>query len=425
MTFRFEIRKVLMLLFAALGPLGNLLTPHFFPTSFRAYYFLLPFFPFFYLFIKEKLAKIAILFLPLLIYCFVSAFIVEKFGSANEPHTVFRFFLFLCQFYFILGAASNIKTQDRLLTVLKTYLFSYFISMAIGYLFFFGYYLHLVPLDLISRFSVLTQFGFGILRFSPGSYPNEYGVVSSFVLSILILIFLEKRTQEFGFSKKWFYFLLSATFLALLLTTTRAAYLSFFISIFYITWKSGKFLKVFGYLSLFISVFFCLLLPVKIDMFHILTTGFTQRFDQGSLGERYYMWLDTMEKIEGRSFWGAGFASLSNLHNVYLQLFFELGFVGLILLFGALSLSFLESHLRYPRVQNRKDSFFPKIRIIGLINVLSFAASNHNLNHHLTWFVCFLSFAMARHLSETQNQPYEELNAKTRSRKDAKTFIKS
>lgn len=396
MTFRFELKKVLMLLFAALGPLGNILTPHFFPPSFRAYYFLLPFFLFFYLTLKEKLAKIAVIFLPLVAYCLVSTFIVEKFGSANEPHTLFRFFLFLCQFYFILGAASHIKTQDMLLRLLKTYLCFYFISMGIGYALFFGYYLHFIPLGLVARFSVLTQFGFGLLRFSPGSYPNEYGVVSSFVLSILTLIFLEKRTEEFGFSKKWFYFLFSATFLAFLLTTTRAAYLSFFISVLYISYKSGKFLKLFGYISLFVFIFFCLLLLAKVDMFYILTAGFSQKYDQGSLGERYYMWLETMEKIEGKSFWGAGFASLSNIHNVYLQLFFELGFVGLILLFGTLGLSFLESHLRYPRSESYKNPFFLKVRTIGLINVLSFAASNHNLNHHLTWFVCLLCFAIAR-----------------------------
>ncbi|MBX7066572.1 MAG: O-antigen ligase family protein [Parachlamydiales bacterium] len=389
------MKWVLTLLFAALGPLGNILTPHFLPASFRAYYFLLPLFPFFYLFVKERIAKVAIVFLPFLIYSFISATIVEKFGSTNEPHTAFRFFLFLCQFYFILGAASHLKEQKNITTLLKTYLLFYFISMFFGYILFSGYYLKLVPLHILDRFSVLTQFGFGILRFSPGSYPNEYGIVSSFVLSILILLFLEKRTEDFGFSKKWFYFLLTATFLAFILTTTRAAYLSFCVSLFYIAWKSGKFLKIVSYTSFFISAFFSLLLLAKINMFKILTTGFTQKFNEGSLGERYQMWQETVEKAEGHSFWGAGFASLTNVHNVYLQLFFELGFVGLILLIGSLFLSFLESHGRYRK--READPFLSKIRMVGLVNVLSFAASNHNLNHHLTWFVCFLCFAALRY----------------------------
>lgn len=397
MTLRFELKWVLTLLFVSLGPLGNILTPHFFPASFRTYYFLLPCFPLFYFLVKDRIAKIGIIFLPFLIYCFVSASIVEKFGNVNEPHTAFRFLLLLCQFFFILGAVSNLKDKAQMTKIIKIYLLFFFVSMIIGYLFFFGYYLKVVPIALVRRFSVLTQFGFGLLRFSPGSYPNEYGIVSSFVLSILILIVQEKRIGEFGFRKKWFYLLFIATFLAFLLTTTRAAYLSFLITTIYITWKSGKFLKTLSYITIFILSVFALLTLVKINMFAILTNGFSQRIDQGSLGERYFMWIETVERAKDHSFWGAGFASLTNVHNVYLQLIFELGFVGLVLLFGSLFLASIESFFRYKRaVWDDSCEFLAKIRMVGLINVLSFAASNHNLNHHLTWFVCFLCFASLR-----------------------------
>lgn len=406
MIFRFAPKRALILSFVALGPLGNLLTPHFFPDSFRAYYFLLPFFPLFFFLAKERLAKVGIFFLPFLIYCYGSAYIVEKFGNANEPHTVFRFFLLLCQFFFVIGAASALRKKEEILSILKTYLFFYFISMAIGYVFFFGYYLKVVPIWLIARFTVVTQFGFGLLRFSPGSYPNEYGVISSFVLSILILIFLEKRYAEFKFSKKTFIFLFLATFLAFLLTTTRAAYLSFLISLIYITWKSGKFLKTFGAIAVFIIAFFGVLMFFKINMFHILSTGFSQRLHEGSLGERMTMWNEAVEKAQDHSFWGAGFASLTNVHNVYLQLFFELGFVGIILLLGSLFIAFLEAFFKHKRpVRDEISLFLSKIQMVGLVNVLSFAASNHNLNHHLTWFVCLLCFAALRipYLSEKQS----------------------
>ncbi len=394
MILRFELKWLLTVLFIALGPLGNMLTPPGFPSSFRAYYFLLPCFPIFYLTMKERIAKIGIIFLPFLIYCFVSASIVEKFGVANEPHTAFRFFLLLCQFLFVLGAASHLKEKKQIVRLLKIYLCFFFISVAAGYVLFFGYYLNLLSLSVLNRFTILTQFGFDFLRFSPGSYPNEYGIVASFVLSVLSLIFFEKRFQEYGFSKKWFYFLFSATFLAFILTTTRAAYLSFFVSTLYITWKSGKFLKAFGIISLFILAFFGLLTLVKINMFQILATGFTQRFDEGSLGERFFMWQETIEKAQGHDFWGAGFASLTDVHNVYLQLFLELGFVGTVFLIGSLFLTSIESFLRYKKAPSDvHDHFLSKIQIVGLINVLSFAASNHNLNHHLTWFVFFLCFA--------------------------------
>lgn len=396
-VLKLNVKKILIFLFVALGPLGNILTPHFFPESFRAYYFLLPLFPLFFFQIRERMAKIGILFLPFFTYCYVSAFIVERFGEANEPHTVFRLFLLICQFFFMIGAASALRKKEEIFSILKTYLNFFFISMVIGYVFFIGYYLKIVPLFIISRFSVLTQFGFGLLRFSPGSYPNEYGIVSSFALSILVLIFLEKKTADFNFTKKTFLFFFLATFLAFLLTTTRAAYLSFFVSMVYLTWKSGNFLKAFASLSIFITGIFSILALFKLNMFRILSAGFSQRIDEGSLGERYFMWLETVEKAKDHSFWGAGFASLTNVHNVYIQLTFELGFVGLILLLGSLFLSSLESFFKHKRpLVDETTLFLSKIRMVGLINVLSFAASNHNLNHHLTWFVCFLCFASLR-----------------------------
>jgi O-antigen ligase len=397
MILRLNFKRALTYSFVALGPLGNMLTPHFFPDSFRTYYFLLPLFPIYFLLVRERIAKIGILFLPFLIYSYFSAHVVDKFGDANEPHTVFRFYLLICQFFFIIGAASALKKKEEVLSLLKTYLTFYSLSLAAGYVFFIGYYLKIFPFSVLARFSVLTQFGFGLLRFSPGSYPNEYGIVSSFVLSVLAVIFLDKKYDLFNFSRKWFAFFFLSTFLAFLLTTTRAAYLSFLVSVIYLSWKSGYFIRVFTSISLFILGFFCFLLLFKINMFDILSHGFTQRFDEGSLGDRYFMWLETIEHAKEDTFWGAGFASLTNVHNVYLQLLFELGFVGTVLLLGSLFISFIESFFRHKRpIPDEISPFLSKIRMVGLINVLSFAASNHNLNHHLTWFVCFLCFASLR-----------------------------
>jgi O-antigen ligase len=394
MIIRVNFKRALTLCFAALGPLGNIFTPHYFPDSFRTYYFLLPCFPLYFLLARERIAKIGIFFLPFLIYAFFSSHLVEKFGIFNEPHTLFRFYLLVCQFFFVIGSASALRKKEEIFKILKVYLMFYFISLTIGYVFFIGYYLNLIPLSIVSRFSVITQFGFGLLRFSPGSYPNEYGIVSSFVLSLLAVIVLEKRQSEFNYSKKRIAFLFLSTFLAFLLTTTRAAYLSFLISLIYLAWKSGYFLKTLGAVSLFIFVFFSLLLFCNINMFQILSTGFTQRIDQGSLGDRYFMWMEAIERVQDQTFWGAGFASLTNIHNVYLQLLFELGFIGTVLLLGSLFISFIEAFFKHKRPHpDETSSFLAKVQMVGLINVLSFAASNHNLNHHLTWFVCFLCFA--------------------------------
>ncbi len=385
-----------MLSFGALGPLGNMLTPSFFPDAFRTYYFILPLFPFFFLSAKERIVKTGILFLPFLIYCLASAFTVEYFGSSDEPHPLFRFLLLFCQFFFIIGAASCIKEKEELIAFLKTYLIFFFSSLCVGYFFFIGYYLEWVSLTLISRFSVLTQFGFNLLRFSPGSYPNEYGMICSFVLSTLMVIYFSNKTSLFNFSKKWLCFFWAATFLAFLLTTTRAAYLSFFISLIYLSWKSGWFTKGCLLFSIFIAAIFGVLRLFEIDMLWIISTGFSEAIDKGSLGERYFTWLNTIELGKKNLLFGTGFASLTNTHNVYLQLFFEIGLVGFFFLIASLFLSFIESFLKYKKPRPEPDEtsdLLKKIRVIGLIDVLSFAASNHNLNHHLTWLVFFLCLA--------------------------------
>lgn len=391
MTLRFNLKWVLTLLFIALGPLGNLLTPNFLPSAFRAYYFILPLFPLFFLPGKGKEVKIGILFLPFLIYCAVSALIVETFEISNEPFAFFRFLLFASQFFFILGAVSNLKSEEQMKTILKTYLRFYFFSLGIGYIFFLGYYLNAIPLSIIERFSVLTQFSFNLLRFSPGSYPNEYGIVSSFVLSVLGLIFLEKRKVEFGFSTLSLFFLFFATFLALILTTTRAAYLSLFISAIYALWQSNRRFKGIALILSPIFALFFLLSFFKIDMLKFILAGFSQSLYEGSLGSRTEIWVESAEKALENSLWGAGFASLTNIHNVYLQTVFELGVVGIFLLLGTLFFLVIETHSRYIGM-----TFFSKIRVVGLIHILSFAMSNHNLNHHLTWFVCFLCLAIPK-----------------------------
>ncbi len=395
-VIRLNIKKFLLLCYVALGPLGNMLTPHFFPQSFRAYYFLLPCFPFFFTNVRERMAKIGIFLLPFLLYSFFSAYMVEYFGEANEPFTLFRFCLMTCQFFFLVGAASALKEKGDVIQALRIYLKFFFVSLAVGYIFFFGYYAHIIPIELIQRFCVLAQFGFNLLRFSPGSYPNEYGIVSSFALCLISLIYLDKKGPEFNLSNKGLLFFFIATLIAFLLTTTRAAYLSYFVCTIYLTWKSGKFFKMLFRLSIFFVVFFFILLFFKLDMFDILSAGFSQKIDEGSLGDRYFMWLEAVERAEGNTFLGVGFGSLTNIHNVYLQLAFELGIVGSLLLLASLLFMVLETYCRYKKFGAGYDPFLKKVQMVGLINVLSFAASNHNLNHHLTWFVFFLCMAALR-----------------------------
>lgn len=382
-VIRFHPKLALLFAFVALGPLGNLLTPSLFPPSFRLYYFLLPLFPLFYLPAQERIAKMVALLIPLVFYSFFSACLVEAIGTPSEPFPLFRWALLFCQIFFIIGASSLAQGMP----LLKIYITSYFLSLVAGYILFLGYYFNLVSLEQMNRFTVLTQFSFDILRFSPGSYPNEYGIVSSFVLSLLTL-FLMERSPFSKTTTRLFFFL---TFLAFLLTTTRAAYLAYLVCLLYLSMKSGRFFKHFFSFSLFAILIGALLRLFRFDLTQILRLGFSQKITEGSLGERYLSWKEAIAHASQSPLLGTGFASLTNIHNVYLQLLFELGLLGSLLLLINLFANALQ---RYPRLS--PNPFFRKVQIVGLIHILSFAASNHNLNHHLTWFVCLLGLLRNR-----------------------------
>ncbi|MCC6127697.1 MAG: hypothetical protein IT584_00645 [Chlamydiae bacterium] len=222
------IQRRLLSLFIYLGPWGTLLTPSFLPRAFRLYYLLLPFFFLFFSRTKESILRIAAIFFPFLMYCFFSALLVEIAGFKRDEDQLFRLCLFVCHFLFALGAASWIESYERLSFLIFGYLQSFFAVLSVGYALFIGYYAGFFSENILERFSILTQFGYGILRISPGSYPNEFGVVCSFVLSVFLLALLIDRMDGpflpalLSRLRGVYLFL---TFCALILTTTRAAYL--------------------------------------------------------------------------------------------------------------------------------------------------------------------------------------------------------
>ncbi len=387
-----------MLAFVALGPIGNLLTPHFLPSAFRFYYFLLLGFPFFFNYFRERQLKLLIYFLPLLIYCFSSALMVEIDKSSAEPFPLFRFFLLFFHFLFVIGASSIVNTVQEKYDLITLYLKSFFITLLIGYFFYIGYYLDFISFSLIERFSVLGQFAYTLLRFSPGSYPNEYGTVASFVLSILTLLLL-KPCDKIHLTKKSLLLFFSLTLIALLLTTTRSAYLSYFICFLYICRKEKRvLLPLFSFLFciLFIFIF---MKSFNFDLFEFLLLAFNiTNFQNGSMGERLTHWAGSFEDFPSQLLFGKGFASITNLHNVYLQFIFELGLLGMIILLATAFFRILNGPLRF--YKSPDESIFSTLKTLGIIHVLWFALSNHNLNHHLTWFVLFLVLIPVKKMEE-------------------------
>lgn len=391
-----NVQKKLLSLFIFLGPWGTLLTPSFLPKAFRLYYLLLPFFFLFFSRTKESILRIASIFFPFLIYCFFSALLVEIAGFQRDEDQLFRLCLFLCQFFFALGAASWIESYEHLSYLIFGYLQSFFFVLCIGFGLFLGYYGGIFSLEFLERFSILTQFGYGILRISPGSYPNEFGIVCSFVLSIFLLaLFIDRKYGSFLpeslFRFKSVYLFL--VFCSLLLTTTRAAYFSFLMGLIYLLYRNG---------SKSVAPIFWKILAVSIALVWICFGAFFRsivdasvylNWGDGSLGERYAAWIEAFLLFREHPLFGAGFSAFSQLHNLYLALLFELGVFGAAL-FALTAAMFWFCCCSLEKAAVRKEELFVQgVKKLGLIHVFWFAASNHNLHHHLTWMVFFIGFS--------------------------------
>jgi len=388
-------QRFLVQSFVFLGPWGAMLTPSFLPKAFRLYYFLLFLSPVFLLRLKTREWKALLTFIPFLSYCLISAYFTENKSVDPHAHPFFRAGLLVAQYLFVFGAAfhmRNLNPSDEKLHLMRLYLVSFFLSLIVGYILYIGYYTGSISRETLSRFCVETQVGWGILRFSPGSYPNEYGNVSSFVLAVLILILAERKKFSL-----FLYFFICLTFIALILATTRAAYYAFTITLIYLCFVSERVRRFSLKLFCTISIMVALMKYYSFDFMHIFVEGIKKiSLTTGSSGKRVAEWIKGFEQLGNSGFFGTGFGFNITAHNVYLELLYEIGLVGLIIFLISLAYYFGENHFQirkifFKRAMDSREILPSRMTTIGLIHVFLFAVTNHNLHHHLTWLT-FLFF---------------------------------
>ncbi len=380
-----SFQRFLIYCFVFFGPLGTLLTPPFMPYAFRFYHFLLTLSPLFFVNLRAREWKTVLAFVPFMGYCLFSAYFTHNKDFHRDAYPLFRCFLFVAQCLFMFGAAFCLRDRDERVRLIRIYLAGFFISLVIGYIFYIGFYSGKISFATIHRYSVEAQMGWGLLRFSPGTYPNEYGNVSSFALSLLLLLYAKK--------KRFLTFIFTGlTFIAFLLTTTRAAYLSFGVTLAYLCITSLEIRKMVTKITILGLTFLLILKAYSIDFFKIFVAGAkTISFTYGSTGIRVAEWIKGFEDLNKSIFLGNGFGANILAHNVYLELLFEVGLIGTLLLGGTLIYYFGENSHRIRKIFAQLNVH--QITIVGLIHVFLFAATNHNMHHHLTWFV-FLLFNM-------------------------------
>ena len=400
--------------FAFLGPLGDLVPMPGLPASFRFYYLLL--LPAILLYLCKGLTGRAfrslLVLAPAVIYMMISSAYayfagINPLQNAEEGNPLLRFALLVVLLIFTVCAGDEAAgfSEVQKLRVVVAFMKGYLLSLFIGYVFFIGYYARIFSLEFLSHFEILVQKGFGLLRFSPGSYPNEYGIVSSFALSILTLLFVYRRRLRASgthFFKHESLPILCGLYIftlgALFLATTRAAYISYLLSLAYIGMSQGGFRKSFVFLGRVVLGAIVLLLCVQpfFNVIGIFVGGYEAFFNQQNFGNgRINAWSLGLGLFSEHPYLGAGFGAADMIHNVYLQMFFGLGILGFSLLLatciflliraGRFRLSFRSGPV------SDSEFLFRRIRNVALLHVFWFAFSNHNLNHFLTWFAVLLT----------------------------------
>lgn len=401
-----KIRRGLIYSFVFLGPIGSLVPVWPNMYSFRFFYCIIPIGMIFFLVTLKKsslFTKRLMILSPFMVYIMFSAITVEvlydfPFNDPNNP--ILRVVLFMSLLIFTMLMVDEIEkfSEVQKMKLIFMYVTGYFVSLISGYIMYAGFYQGYFTLENISAYHVLLQQNYGFIRFSPGSYPNEYGIISSFTLSILTLFALRKKEirgmlNSYILSKTFLLCLWSLTLLALLLSTTRAAYISYILSVIYISFLSKKLmLKLRSFLMIAISILFVIyFLQIYVyDVWNVFIAGYGSFFDRtASAYERFIAWENTKQEFFNHWILGIGFGMSHGIHNVYLQCVFENGLI------GTLILSFILMLFRFYEKRRRgfpEKKIFLNIRDIGLIHILWFACSNHNLNHHLTWFSILLCY---------------------------------
>lgn len=384
-----ELRKAIIFAFIFLGPLGALLNFHVFPKATRTYYLILFLFPFFYLDFKKTTFEKILIFFPLVLYVFISSVYSEfTLTLIEDAFPMIRFCLLLLHFMFIVGAIDYLQRYKNisLSNLTSLYLWGYFLTFFFGMALYIGFFLNILSLSFIEKFNILTQYGWGFLRFNPGSYANEYSVTSSFVICLLFLKLCHEQINK----KKivFILFLIIFSFMGMLLATTRTSILAFVASLFYLTIKNKQIRKKIYYLCSFFLIALLFLKMIGLNFISFLIKGFSTALQlKGSVLTRIVSYWDGFQIYENSPILGNGFGSFPYFHNLYLQLLFELGILGaFFLLIPLCSLYKKESEV---------DSFKKQIYMVGFIHIFTFALTNHNLFHHLTWFI-FLIYSLKK-----------------------------
>ncbi|GEM_PF-2897028 len=294
-------------------------------------------------------------------------------------------------FYFIGNFITEIAEEIDVSRILDITFYGFMTVFVLGGTLYLLVSQGVVPASLYTHFVSLQQSGYGYLRLSPGTYPNEFGVLCSFFACYAFV----KYAFE---SRAWTIAAAMLFVMGIFLTSTRTAYITFVIGFatIFVLFPSARFKARMLLLSLVGGFFVVLGLRfIGFDLIEVITVGYQAALntDAGSLAKREDIWLAAIEHFNYVPGLGVGFESptASYLHNLPLQMLYGLGLWGLLLLI-LLFVAFFVSTFRDSDAPVAWQSpitmlRFRLLRLVLLEHVVLFGLTNHNQAHFLTWFL--------------------------------------
>lgn len=329
--------------------------------------------------------------------------------AANPIVRMIVIFMLFFSFYTIFF--KYLSNYDAIFTyqLYKTSLYGFLLVLILGLMLFGLYLTGKISQDIYANFTTLYQEAYGYVRLSPGTYPNEFGVLGSFFSILSILFYIVEK-------KKIYIYISLICLVGVLLATTRAAYLTYAVSILWMMVSFGTNLRLLKFISILILGMGLMVILLnqyfQFDFMGILNTSIDSiANNESSSKERVDDYTKGANLFLNSPFFGLGFESnsASMLHNLPLQLIFGYGIIFslliLILLFifiklcraKAINSIFMQS------IENNYNMyfFFKNITIILGIHVLLFGLTNHNQSHFLTWI--FFGQLLILKYSKTRN----------------------
>jgi len=296
-----------------------------------------------------------------------SIFSIDKINSLKE---IYRYMsgllIFLTGIY--------LKDEYRIRVIKVMVLTGFLISLLAIYQYSFGFR-HI--LDYLSKEKISSTFALDYIQrqrvYFPFVTPNILGGYLAMIIPLILALWDKKKKL---FLNPFFFFLISVSF-ALLLTKSLGALLSLFLALIIYFYLQGnldrkRLLFVVGFLIIIGLIF---LLRHSVTKQHILPTF--------SLTMRLNYWIDTLKIIKIAPWQGFGLGNFNlpftrYAHNSYLQIWAEMGILGIISILWLIFVVFKSS------LKNIKDSP-TKHQIAGLIT-----ANAVFLIHNLVDFSFFL-----------------------------------